>query len=113
MPDPPPGTDVLLEIDLQGAVQVRARHPEAVVVLLVPPSPEAQAERLRGRGDPEDTVAARIAKGEEEMRIGRTLTPYVVVNDDLESAVSQVAGIIDAHRSPRPAVRGGGPPEGA
>ncbi|HXX91708.1 MAG TPA: guanylate kinase [Acidimicrobiales bacterium] len=113
VPDPPPGTDVLLEIDLQGAVQVRARHPEAVVVLLVPPSPEAQAERLRGRGDPEDTVAARIAKGEEEMRIGRTLTPYVVVNDDLESAVSQVAGIIDAHRSPRPAVRGGGPPEGA
>jgi guanylate kinase len=99
LPDPPPGTDVVLEIDLQGAAQVRRAHPDAVVVLLVPPSVEAQAERLRGRGDDEEAVARRITKGEEEMRLGRRLTPYVVVNDDLESAVSQVAGILDAHRT--------------
>ena len=99
LPDPPPGTDVVLEIDLQGAAQVRRRDPEAVVVLLVPPSVEAQAERLHGRGDDEEAVARRIAKGEEEMRVGRLLTPYVVVNDDLESAVTQVTGILDAHRT--------------
>jgi guanylate kinase len=112
-PEPPPGTDVVLEIDLQGAAQVRDRDPDAVIVLLVPPSAEAQAQRLRGRGDDEEAVARRIAKGEDEMRLGRTLTPYVVVNDDLESAVSQVAGILDAHRSPRPANSGGDPREGA
>jgi guanylate kinase len=113
IPDQPTGTDVVLEIDLQGAAQVRAREPGAVVVLLVPPSVEAQAERLRGRGDDEAAVSRRIAKGEEEMRVGRTLTPYVVVNDDLESAVAQVAGILDAHRTPRPAPPGGVPREGA
>ncbi len=98
LPDPPPGADVVLEIDLQGAAQVRGRDPDAVVVLLVAPSVEAQAERLRGRGDDEEAVLRRIAKGEEEMALGRRLTPYVVVNDDLDSAVSQVAGILDAHR---------------
>jgi len=113
LPEPPPGTDVVLEIDLQGAEQVRRRDPSAVIVLLVPPSAEVQAERLRGRGDDEAAVARRIAKGEEEMRIGRTLTPYVVVNDRLESAVAEVAGILDAHRSPSPATPGGGPAEGA
>ena len=113
LPDPPPGRDVVLEIDLQGAEQVRRRDPSALIVLLAPPSVEAQAERLRGRGDDEDAVARRIAKGEEEMRIGRTLTPYVVVNDHLESAVAEVAGILDAHRSPPPTTTGGDPAEGA
>jgi guanylate kinase len=104
---------VVLEIDLQGAAQVRERHPDAVVVLLVPPSPTVQAERLRGRGDSEATIRARIAKGEQEMRLGRSLTSHVVVNRDLESAVEQVAGILDGHRSPRPAMPGGDPAEGA
>jgi guanylate kinase len=108
-PEPPPESDVVLEIDLQGAGQVWARDPDAVIVLLVPPTPEAQAERLRGRGDDESAVARRIAKGEDEMRLGRALTPYVVVNDDLESAVSQVAGILDAHRTSRPTTPGGDP----
>jgi guanylate kinase len=109
LPDPPAGSDVVLEIDLQGAAQVRRREPDAVIVLLVPPSPQAQAERLRGRGDDEAAVAARIAKGEEEMRHGRTLTPHVVVNDDLEAAVAQVAGILEGHRSTRPGSPGGDP----
>ena len=98
IPSPPPGRDVLLEIDLQGARQVVARHPDALVVLLVPPTEQVQAERLRGRGDSEEVVAQRLEKGRQEDRQGRALTPYVVVNDDLEQAVSEVAGILERRR---------------
>jgi len=99
LPEPPPGCDVLLEIELQGARQVRELYPDAVVVLLLPPSPEVQAERLRDRGDDEAEVERRLAKGREEEREGRALTPHVVVNDDLDRAVAEVAGILDAHRA--------------
>ena len=99
--DPPPGSDVLLEIDLQGARQIAGKVPDALLVLLVPPSTEVQQQRLRARGDPEDEVQRRVAKGLEEQRLGREMTDHVVVNDDLESAVSQVAGILDARRRAR------------
>jgi guanylate kinase len=99
LPDVPPDQDVVLEIDLQGARQVKERHPDALVVLLVPPSPEVQRERLRHRGDDAAEVDRRIAKGAEEMRLGRELTPFVVVNDDVDRAVSEVAGILDLHRT--------------
>jgi len=99
VPDAPPGKDVVLEIDLQGALQVRARHPDAVVVLLLPPSPEVQRERLRQRGDDPAEVDRRIARGAEEERIGRELTPYVVINDEVDRAMSEVAGILDVHRN--------------
>jgi guanylate kinase len=98
-PQPPPGRDVLLEIDVQGARQVLARYPDALVVLLLPPSPEVQAERLRRRGDDEAEVGRRLAKGVEEERTGRSLTSHVVVNDDLDQAMAQVAGILDLHRT--------------
>ena len=98
IPDPPASKDVVLEIDLEGAKQVKARHPDALVVLLLPPSVEEQAERLRGRGDLDAEAARRIAKGIEEERIGRALTEHVVVNDDVDRAVAQVAYILDRHR---------------
>jgi guanylate kinase len=97
-PVPPDQEDVLLEIDLQGAVQVLERRSDALLVLLVPPSPEVQAQRLRQRGDSEDELRRRIDKGAEEERLGRSLTPHVVVNDDLDRAVAEVAGILDRHR---------------
>lgn len=106
-PDPPPDKDVLLEIDLQGAEQVKQQHPDAVLVLLVPPSPEVQSERLRRRGDDEGEVARRLAKGTQEVEAGRALTPYVVVNEDVDQATSAVAGILDAHRKATPASPGG------
>jgi guanylate kinase len=112
-PTPPSGRDVLLEIDLQGARQVLARHPDALLVLLVPPSAEVQAERLRQRGDTEEVVAQRLDKGRQEERQGRVLTPYVVVNDELERAVSEVAGILEVRRRGAPANPGTGPRRGA
>jgi guanylate kinase len=113
-PEPPPGRDVFLEIDLQGAAQVRESHPEALIVLLLPPSPEIQAERLRRRGDNEAEVARRLEIGAREERIGRALTPFVVVNDSVDQAVAEVAGILEAHRKADPdSPAGGAPPGGA
>jgi guanylate kinase len=100
-PSPPPGADVLLEIDVQGARQVLAAHPGAVVVLLVPPSTDVQEQRLEARGDPADHVVRRIEKGREEVRLGRELAAHEVVNDDVDRATAEVAGIIKAARSAR------------
>ena len=98
-PDAPDGADVLLEIDLQGAAQVRERHPEAVVILVVAPSAEEQAERMRARGDGEEHVQARLALGLVEERMGRAFADHVVVNDDLDRAVEEVGGILGRYPS--------------
>ena len=108
VPDVPPGADVLLEIDLQGAEQVRATYPEAVVVLLLPPSAEIQRARLVARGDPEEHVQRRLDKGVEEVCRGHVLADYEVVNADLERALEQLAGIVSATREARPPREAGG-----
>jgi guanylate kinase len=97
----PPGRDVLLEIEVDGAEQVKARHPDAVAVMVVAPSPQVQAKRLRARGDNEDHVAARMAMSPEEEARGRRLADHVVVNDDVDQAASEVVGILEAHRRSR------------
>lgn len=98
VPDPPPGHDVLLEIDVQGAAQVRSRRPDAVVILLVAPSREDQEARLRGRGESDATVARRLAEADREEEAGRALADHVVVNDDLVRASNEVAAIVERHR---------------
>jgi guanylate kinase len=97
-PDPPPGHDVLLEIDVQGAAQVKERHPDAVVVFLEAPSRQAQEERLRGRGDGEEVIARRLAAAPQEEAAGRALADHIVVNDDLGRAVEEVAAILESRR---------------
>jgi guanylate kinase len=97
-PEPPPGADVLLEIDVQGAAQVKQRDPDAVVVFVEPPSRQAQEERLRGRGDPDDVIARRLAAAPQEEAAGRALADHVVVNDDLGRAVEEVAAILESRR---------------
>ncbi len=96
---PPPGRDVVLEIDLQGARQVKARHPDALVVLLVPPSPEIQASACAGVVTTRRRWPAASPSGPRSCAWGRELTPFVVVNDEVDRAVSEVAGILDVHRN--------------
>ena len=105
--EPVPGRDALLEIDLQGARQVKRLRPDATLVLLLPPSPEAQAERLRARGDDEEHVARRLAEGAAEEREGRTIADAVVVNDTVGQATADVASILALHRSGRRQAPGG------
>jgi guanylate kinase len=107
MPDPPAGADVLLEIDLQGAQQVRDRRPDATLILLKPPSSAIQEERLRARGDDEAHIAKRLREGAEEQRIGMTIADAVVTNLDVPQATDHVAGILGRYRSA--ARQGGGP----
>jgi guanylate kinase len=99
VPRPPEGFDVLLEIDLQGALQVKSKRPDAILILLLPPNPEVQAERLRSRGDSEDHVAKRLEAGFDEERIGRQIADAVVINEGLMRATAEVAGIVDGRRS--------------
>lgn len=97
--DPVPGRDVLLEIDLQGARQVRRLRPDATLILLLPPSPAVQAERLRGRGDDDDHIARRLAEGAAEEQGGREIADEVVVNDTIAQATADVASILAVRRS--------------
>jgi guanylate kinase len=96
-----PDRDLVLEINVQGAEQVREHRPDALVVLLVAPSRHVQEARLRVRGDDEEHVQQRLALAEVEEAKGRQLADAIVVNDDLERAVSEVAGIL-ASRRPGP-----------
>jgi guanylate kinase len=95
------GRDVVLEIELDGAQQIKRRQPEAVLVLVVAPSAAAQEERLRRRGDDDESVARRVAYGAKEEDLGRRLADHVIINDDLDEAAAELAGILDSHRSGR------------
>jgi len=93
------GRDLVLEIDVQGARQVLERCPGAYCVLVRAPSPEVQEERLRSRGDAEEHIQRRVALGKLEDAEGRALASRVVVNDDLDRAVQELAGIVEEMRS--------------
>jgi guanylate kinase len=91
--------DLVLEIEVDGAQQVKHHHPDAILIFVLPPSREEQERRLRGRGDENDKVLARLRKAEHEEPIGRALADHVVVNDDLEQTIKDLAAIIETERS--------------
>ena len=98
MPHPPEGKDVVLEIDLQGAHQIRRLHPDALIVFIAPPSRDEQERRLRSRGDPESDVLRRLAKADAEEELGREMADAVVVNDDVDRAVAEIQHLIASRR---------------
>ncbi|MDR3352010.1 MAG: guanylate kinase [Zoogloeaceae bacterium] len=96
------GEDVLLEIDWQGAQQVRRVFSEAIGIFILPPSLEALAQRLAGRGmDSAEVIARRLAAARAEMRHVHDFH-YVIINDDLQIAVQDLARIVRASRLARP-----------
>lgn len=97
------GRDVLLEIDWQGARQVRAQVPDAVSIFILPPSRAALEERMRKRGqDSEMVMAQRLAAAREEMSHFDEFD-YVIVNEHFDAAVEEMCAIFTASRLRRPA----------
>jgi guanylate kinase len=93
------GRDVILEIDVVGASQVRERVPDSVLIFLDPPSLEELERRLRGRGtETEEAIGLRLQTATWELE-QRSWFDHVVVNDDLERAAGLVAAIIETSRS--------------
>lgn len=91
------GHSVILEIDVQGALNVRKVFPSAVLVFVEPPSMEVLEERLRGRGtEDEQSVQLRLADAAAELALAPEYDERIV-NDDLEKATEQLASIIEAH----------------
>ena len=96
------GTHVILEIEVQGALQVRERCPDAILVFAVPPSMEELRRRLHKRGtEAEDVIERRIARAKEELPIAEQYD-YIIMNDALEQAVADFGTILRAE-SMRPA----------
>lgn len=97
------GKDVLLEIDWQGARQVREKVPDAVSVFILPPSRAALEERMRKRGqDSEDVIRQRLAAAREEMSHYEDFD-YVIVNEVFDTAVDEMCAIFAASRLRREA----------
>ncbi|MFW6092342.1 MAG: guanylate kinase [Pseudomonadota bacterium] len=92
------GRDVILEIDFQGAAQIRSRYPEAVSIFILPPSAQALRNRLTERGEDDETVIRqRLDKARWEMSHYRDYD-YLVVNDDFGDALRELACIVSAER---------------
>lgn len=88
------GKYVILEIDVQGALQVKENYPDALMIFILPPSEEVLLERLRGRRtETEEQVVKRFGKARAEMAFAEKYD-YTVVNDDLRTAVDEVKNII-------------------
>jgi guanylate kinase len=92
------GVDILLDLDVQGAAQVRERIPEAVTVFVLPPSYEVLEGRLRGRGqDDEASIRRRLAAAGSEIDAFEQYD-YAIVNDDIEACVEELKSIVRAAR---------------
>jgi len=91
------GTNVILEIEVQGCLQVQEKEPDALTIFIVPPSMEELENRIRGRKtEAEEIIQQRLAKAESEMEMLNKYK-YVVCNDDVELAADIISVIIRRH----------------
>ena len=97
------GEDVLLEIDVQGALQVRFQYPDALMIFIMPPDSATLLHRLRDRGrDSDEAIEKRFrgAKREIWMAKGSRAFDDMVVNDDIDRAVAEISNLIRQKKSP-------------
>jgi guanylate kinase len=91
--------DLVLEIDVQGAAQVKEKLPESVAIFILPPSREELERRLRSRGqDSSEEIVRRLAQARDEIAAFGKFYDYCVVNDDMERAGREVQSIVTALR---------------
>ncbi len=95
---PPPGHDLVYEIDVYGAQQIRRRFPDALVVFVDAPSREAQRARLVGRKDSPEMIEARLNKATSELAVAHELGATILINDDLDRALAELEALIDERR---------------
>ena len=92
------GEDILLEIDVQGALNVKRKCPEGIYIFLLPPSLEELKRRIEGRGtESPESLSRRLKNAVAEIKIGREYD-YVVVNDSVDKAVAEIKSILTAER---------------
>ena len=92
------GKHVMLEIDIQGAMQVKERYPQGVFIYVVPPSMDILADRLRHRNtDSPEVITGRLAKAADELSWIEKYD-YIIVNDDLDKAIEEGASVLPAEK---------------
>jgi len=90
------GKDVILEIEIQGALKVKKAYPDTLLLFVMPPSAALLRERLTGRGtESEDVIASRLARAVQEAE-GIEEYDYLVINDDLDTCIRELHGIIQS-----------------
>ncbi|MDD2816220.1 MAG: guanylate kinase [Thiotrichaceae bacterium] len=92
------GVDVVLEIDWQGAQQIRLLHPDCASVFILPPSRETLEQRLRQRNQDSDEIIARRMQGAIEEMSHYVEFDYLVINDDFQTALADLQSIVKSHR---------------
>jgi guanylate kinase len=93
------GLDLVLEIDVQGAAQVKEKLPESIAIFILPPSRVELERRLRGRGtDSDDEIARRLAKARDEITAAGRFYDYVILNEDVKRAGDEAQSIVTAIR---------------
>ena len=95
---PPPGHDLVYEIDVYGAKQILEHFADALLVFVDAPSREAQRVRLVGRGDPPKRVEARLACADAELSMARELGASILINDDVDRALEELEALIGERR---------------
>lgn len=92
------GNDVILEIEIQGAMQVKKNFPESILIFIAPPSIDELHSRLRGRGtESDDVINLRVGTAKSELKVAGKYN-YIIVNDSVDNAVEKVISVINAER---------------